>query len=94
MSLFSKISDVVLRQTGSGLKLLKVIKGLPGVGLVVGGGFALKRALKKDFDGAGWELASGVASCIPGWGTIFSYSVDVGLAGKDCADSFYKEYGR
>lgn len=60
-----------------------LLKKIPGVGLVVGGGLAAGRAVAGDWGGAGLELLSGIASTIPGWGTAASVAIDAGLMAKD-----------
>ncbi len=60
-----------------------VLKKLPGIGLLMGAGFAAHRAMKGDWSGAGLELASGAASTIPGLGTAASLAIDAGLVAKD-----------
>ena len=60
-----------------------LLKKIPGVGLAVGGAFAIDRAIHGDFLGAGGELASGAASLIPGVGTAASIGIDAALAARD-----------
>ena len=61
----------------------KVGKKLPIVGLGIGAAFAAQRALEGDFWGAGLELASGIASLMPGIGTMVSIGIDGILVAKD-----------
>ena len=56
---------------------------IPLAGAVVGLGFAIERAFKGDWVGAGAELASGVLSTIPGKGTAASYGIDAMLFARD-----------
>lgn len=74
-----------------GSKFLKgagaLAKRIPGIGLLLGAGFAASRAMDGDFTGAGLELASGVASTVPGIGTAASIGIDAALMAKD-ADAF------
>jgi hypothetical protein len=65
---------------GLGKSLLKKI---PIVGALAGIGFGLQRAAEGDWLGAAGEVASGIASTIPGAGTAVSAAIDVGLAGRD-----------
>jgi len=58
-------------------------KKIPGVGLVIGAGLAASRAISGDYIGAVGELASGVASLVPGIGTAVSFGIDGLLALKD-----------
>lgn len=60
-----------------------ILKKIPIVGALAGIGFALQRASEGDWLGAAGEVASGVASTIPGIGTAVSAGIDVGLAGRD-----------
>ena len=59
------------------------LKKIPGIGLLAGIGFGLKRALDGDLAGAALELASGGASLIPGLGTAASVGIDAALAARD-----------
>lgn len=58
-------------------------KLLPGMGLVLGAGFAANRAMKGDITGAGLELLGGLASTIPGIGTAASLAIQGGLIARD-----------
>ena len=69
---------------GLGKSLLKKI---PGVGLLAGVGFGIKRALSGDFAGAAMELGSGLASTIPGVGTALSVGLDGALLARDMNNS-------
>ena len=60
-----------------------VLKKLPLIGLLAGIGFAIPRAIKKDWLSAAGELVSGIASCFPGIGTAASAIIDAGLLAKD-----------
>lgn len=60
-----------------------LLKKIPGVGLIAGAGFAADRFKGGDYLGALGELASGVASTLPGIGTAVSMAIDAGLALKD-----------
>lgn len=60
-----------------------LLKKIPLIGAVAGAAFAINRALEGDFTGAAMELASGVASTIPGVGTAVSVGFDAGLIAKD-----------
>lgn len=65
---------------GLGKSLLKKI---PGIGLIMGLGFAGQRLMDGDLGGAGMEALSGLASTIPGIGTAFSVALDGALMAKD-----------
>jgi hypothetical protein len=67
----------------AGLKSL--VKKLPLIGALAGIGFGIQRAMEGDYLGAAGEVASGIASTVPGVGTIVSAGIDVGLAGRDIA---------
>lgn len=58
-------------------------KSIPILGLAVGTGFALWKLAKADFAGAGLEIASGAASCVPGVGTAASLAIDTALVTMD-----------
>jgi len=60
-----------------------LLKKIPILGALAGVGFAISRASQGDWLGAAGELASGVASTIPGLGTAASVAIDAGLAGRD-----------
>lgn len=60
-----------------------LLKKIPVLGALAGVGFAISRASKGDWLGAAGELASGVASTIPGLGTAASVAIDAGLAARD-----------
>lgn len=62
-----------------------LLKALPVIGAVASGIFAVDRAFKGDWTGAGLEVASGAASLIPGWGTAASIGLDAALVGRDIA---------
>lgn len=60
-----------------------VIKKVPILGLVVGSGLAVSRALAGDYTGAALEFLSGLASIIPGPGTAASLAIDGALIYRD-----------
>lgn len=64
-----------------------LLKKIPILGALAGVGFAVSRAAKGDWLGAAGELASGVASTIPGLGTAASLAIDAGLAARDISQS-------
>ena len=53
------------------------------MGLVAAGALATGRVLKKDWVGAGLEIASGAASTGPGAGTAASLGIDAALVARD-----------
>jgi len=69
------------RTAKTGLKVGS--KKIPGLAWIPGTIFAIERALKGDWEGAGLELASGVAGSFPGLGTGISASIDGYLFGRD-----------
>jgi hypothetical protein len=58
-------------------------KKIPVIGAVLGGVFAVQRAMEGDYLGAGGELLSGLASTIPGFGTAASLAIDGALLARD-----------
>jgi hypothetical protein len=60
-----------------------LLKKIPIIGAIAGLGFGVSRALQGDFVGAAGEVASGVASTLPGAGTAASVAIDAGLAARD-----------
>jgi hypothetical protein len=60
-----------------------LLKKIPIIGAIAGLGFGAMRALQGDFAGAAGEVASGVASTVPGMGTAASFAIDAGLAARD-----------
>lgn len=73
----------------SGAKLLPKTLGfigrkvVPFAGLAIGAKFAYDRAKEGDYTGAGLELTSGIASLIPGFGTLASIAIDAFILGRD-----------
>lgn len=59
---------------GVGKSLLKKI---PGIGAIAGAGFAISSLIQGDVGGAITNLASGIASTIPGIGTALSMGIDM-----------------
>ena len=90
-----KIRNVVLRETaegvakrGIGKQLMKQggkvgSKKIPGLGWIAGSIFAVERALKGDFEGAGLEILSGLAGSIPTVGTGVSLGIDSYIIARD-----------
>lgn len=76
-----------------------LLKKIPGVGALAGLGFGIGRLYGRDADGklkvgklgnwvkAGGEVASGLASTVPGLGTAASAAIDGGLAYSDVKDA-------
>ena len=62
---------------------LTVLKKVPLLGLAVGSGMAVSRALAGDYTGAALEFLSGIASTIPGPGTAASLAIDGALIYRD-----------
>lgn len=62
-----------------------VIKKVPLLGAVAGVAFGIERAMRGDWLGAIGEVASGVASTVPGVGTAVSTGIDAALIAKDIA---------
>jgi len=62
-----------------------LVKKIPIIGAIAGLGFGIQRAMQGDWLGAAGEVASGVASTVPGAGTAVSAGIDAALIGKDVA---------
>ena len=60
-----------------------LLKKIPLIGALAGVAFGVDRLIGGDWKGAIGEVASGVASTIPGVGTAVSLAVDAGLAARD-----------
>jgi len=61
-----------------------IVKHLPfGIGLAFSVPFAIGRAMKGDYVGAGLELAEGLTAAIPGYGTAASYAIAGGSMARD-----------
>ena len=72
----------------AGKTLIKVgLKKVPLLGAIMGTVFGIERLLKGDINGAMMEVASGVASTIPGKGTAVSLAIDAALIAKDVAEA-------
>jgi len=76
---------------GAKIGMKGIAKAIPVVGAVAGAAFAVDRASKGDWLGAGGELLSGAASLIPGWGTVASLGIDAALIGRDIAGENQKD---
>lgn len=82
-SIFGKGAGKAAAKTG-GQGLLKSIgKKIPGIGAILGTGFAIKRLTEGDYLGAGMEMLSGVASTFPGLGTAVSLGIDAASIARD-----------
>jgi len=68
----------------------KVLKKVPGFGALIGLGFAIDRFSKGDIQGGLIDLASGIASTIPGLGTAASIALDIMNAQADLASGGVK----
>ena len=66
-----------------GAVLLRGLKKIPFLGALMGIGFGAQRAMRGDLLGAGMEVASGVASILPGAGTAASLGIDAALVARD-----------
>lgn len=83
----SKATGQAALKTGSKSIGKSIVKKIPLIGALAGLGFAISRAASGDFVGAAGELASGVASTIPGLGTAASVAIDAGLAARDISNA-------
>lgn len=77
------IADAAGYAMKGGKYLLKAGKKIPIAGLVIGAGFAAKRALEGDFTGAGLELGAAAMSTVPGIGTAGSLATEAYLIKRD-----------
>ena len=84
------VTDVVAKtvgkealETGAKSAGKSILKKIPLIGAMAGLGFGAQRAFSGDWKGAGLELASGLASTIPGLGTAASLGIDGVLAARD-----------
>jgi hypothetical protein len=68
-----------------------LLKKVPIIGALAGIGFGLSRLAEGDVLGAAGEVASGVASSIPGFGTAASIGIDTALAARDISKSTSNE---
>jgi len=75
-------TTVGVKTAGKGL-VKAGLKKIPVLGALFGAGFAISRLMKGDKVGAGMELASGLASIIPGFGTAASVGIDAALIARD-----------
>ena len=67
----------------AGKIFLGIFKKLPIIGGLISFGLAVKKFSKGDFIGAGMEIASGLASFIPGVGTAVSVAIDTASVIRD-----------
>ncbi len=81
----SGLAKISAKAAKSGAKSVgkSLAKKIPLLGVLFGGFFAATRAMAGDFTGAGMELASGVASIVPGAGTTASVAIDAALMVRD-----------
>jgi len=82
----SSIEKSVAKEAAEGVAKTgakSLLKKIPGIGLLIGGGLALGRALDGDWTGAGLEVASGAASTLPGLGTAASLGIDGAILARD-----------
>ena len=78
-----KASEKTLAKVGEKSFAKSLLKKIPGIGLGMAAYFASERIGEGDYLGAAGEVASGVASLVPVWGTAVSAGIDVGLAARD-----------
>ena len=82
-----KVSQTAAKKIVGKTLLKSGAKKVPILGAVMGGIFGLGRLMKGDVKGALLEVASGVASTIPGAGTAVSVGIDGALMAKDIAEA-------
>jgi hypothetical protein len=74
------VPKLVAKSAGKSL-----LKKIPILGALAGAGFAVDRAIRGDWLGAGGEVLSGLASTVPVIGTAASLAIDAGLMARDIA---------
>ena len=93
-TLSRKAKAGILKRTPKGLRkgMAKVIgsrvlgaglKKVPFLGALAGLGYGINRAMGGDFVGATMDVASGLASIVPGFGTAASLGIDAALVARD-----------
>ena len=87
-----KLGGAALKGVGKGIGK-SALKKIPLLGALVGGLFAIERAVKGDWIGAMGEAASGLASTLPGLGTFVSGAIDAGLVARDISQTDQGEPG-
>lgn len=75
----------------SGPAAKTAIKKVPVIGALAALGFGASRLFKGDPVGAGLEIASGVASIIPGLGTAASLGIDTAIIARDMSKNKTQE---
>jgi hypothetical protein len=80
----SKAGQTILQKIGVKGAGKAIAKKIPIIGALAGIGFGAQRLLRDgDAAGAGMEVASGLASTLPGFGTAGSLAIDAGLIARD-----------
>ena len=79
----TKVAEKGLTKVAEKSIFKSLLKKIPILGALVGAGFSIPRVLEGDYEGASMELASGIASTIPGLGTAASVGIDAALFAKD-----------
>jgi len=67
-------------------------KKVPILGAIAGGIFAIERAMKGDYEGAGLEILSGLSGSLPGIGSAASFGIDAYIIRRDVERELRKEY--
>ena len=67
-------------------------KKIPVLGAIAGGIFAIERAMKGDYEGAGLEIMSGLAGSLPGIGSAASFGIDAYIIRRDVEKELRKEF--
>lgn len=81
--LTAKTAAKIAAKSGAKSADKAAVKAVPFVGAVVGLGFGIWRLTKGDVAGAGMEVTSGAASCVPGGSTAASLGVDAAIVARD-----------
>lgn len=83
VKLTAKTAAKIAAKSGAKAAGKAAAKAVPVVGAVVGLGFGIWRLTQGDVTGAGMEVFSGAASCVPGGGTAASLGVDAAIVARD-----------
>jgi hypothetical protein len=79
----TKVAGAAVSKGAAKVTGKSLLKKIPVIGAAASGIFAIDRASKGDWLGAGMELASGGAALVPGLGTAASIGIDAALIARD-----------
>ena len=77
------LTNTTLKKSMKKMGAGRLAKLIPGISAIMGTYFAIDRARKGDFFGAGLELTSGLAGIVPGIGTKAGLGIDAYLLARD-----------